>query len=104
MGDHIMYRYEILSNLGSGSFGSAVKCQDHKTKEIVAVKIIKNQKKFQYQAGMELKIVRFLNLQDKQDQNNIIRIKDYSIFREHLIMVFELLNVNLYEFIKNNNF
>jgi len=46
----------------------------------------------------------FLKEHDPDDVNNIIRIKDYSIFRKHLIISFELLNINLYEFIKNNNF
>jgi len=93
-----------MDPLGSGSFGQALKCLDHKTNELVALKIIKNQKKFQYQAGMELKIIKFLNNHDKQDVNNIIRVKDYCIFREHLVIVFELLNLNLYEFIKKNEF
>lgn len=53
---------------------------------------------------MELKILKFLNDNDKLDQHNVIRIKDYCIFREHLIISFELLSINLYEFIKNNNF
>lgn len=29
--DHIGYRYEVLSFLGKGSFGTALKCRDHKT-------------------------------------------------------------------------
>lgn len=46
MKDHLAYRYEVLEPLGSGSFGQALKCLDHKTGEEVAIKIIKNQKKF----------------------------------------------------------
>jgi dual specificity tyrosine-phosphorylation-regulated kinase 2/3/4 len=102
--DQLAYRYEVLEPLGSGSFGQALKCLDHKTGDEVAIKIIRNQKKFQYQAGMELRILKFLNDNDKLDQHNIIRIHDYCIFREHLIISFELLSINLYEFIKNNNF
>lgn len=44
--DHLGYRYEVLEFLGQGSFGQAIKCLDHKTKETVAVKIIRNKKKF----------------------------------------------------------
>lgn len=46
----------------------------------------------------------YLKENDPDDVNNIIRIKDYVIFRKHLIISFELLSINLYEFIKNNNF
>lgn len=53
---------------------------------------------------MELKILLYLNKHDKQDQNNVIRVKDFMLFRDHLIIAFELLSINLYEFIKNNNF
>lgn len=31
-------------------------------------------------------------------------MKDYFVFRRHLCITFELLSINLYEFIKNNNF
>jgi len=57
MKDHIAYRYELIEHLGRGSFGVAVKCFDHKTQEMVAIKIIKNKKKYYYQAGVELKIL-----------------------------------------------
>lgn len=46
--DHIAYRYEIRGFLGKGSFGIALKCYDHKLKEEVALKIIKNKKKYYY--------------------------------------------------------
>lgn len=48
MKDHIGYRYEIVEALGSGSFGQALKCLDHSTGKELAVKIIRNKKKFQY--------------------------------------------------------
>ena len=44
--DHIGYRYEVLEFIGRGSFGQALKCFDHKTKDMVAVKIVKNKKKY----------------------------------------------------------
>ena len=42
LGDHLAYRYEIKDFLGKGSFGQALKCVDHKTGEVVAIKIIRN--------------------------------------------------------------
>lgn len=50
IGDAISYKYEIVSILGRGSFGRVFKAYDHKKKEYVALKIIKNQEKFNTQA------------------------------------------------------
>jgi len=47
-GDHIGYRYEIVEFLGKGSFGTALSCIDHKTKTKLAIKIVKNKKKYYY--------------------------------------------------------
>lgn len=41
-GDHIGYRYEVIKFLGKGSFGTALKCMDHKTGKEIALKIVKN--------------------------------------------------------------
>jgi dual specificity tyrosine-phosphorylation-regulated kinase 2/3/4 len=48
IGDHVGYRYEIVEFLGKGSFGTALGCIDHKDKAQVAVKIVKNKKKYYY--------------------------------------------------------
>ena len=45
MGNHFAYRYEIVSYIGKGSFGQVLKCFDHKTKETVALKILRNKKR-----------------------------------------------------------
>lgn len=45
-----------------------------------------------------------LRQNDPDDSFNIIRIKDYVVFRKHLVISFELFSINLYDFIKNNNF
>lgn len=44
--DHIAYRYEVLEVIGKGSFGQVAKCLDHKTNELVALKIIRNKKRW----------------------------------------------------------
>lgn len=102
--DHIGYRYEVKSFLGKGSFGTAVKCLDHKTGEDIALKIVKNKKKYYYQAGVELKILQFLKENDPDDIMNVIHLNDYVIFRKHLCIGFELLSMNMFEFLKINDF
>ena len=46
MKDHLGFRYEVMEKLGSGSFGQALKCFDLKTQQVVAIKIIRNKKRF----------------------------------------------------------
>ena len=65
--DHLNYRYEIVESLGKGSFGQVVKCIDRKpsteteeSKNFVAVKIIRNKKRFHAQAQTEVKILEKL--------------------------------------------
>lgn len=50
----------------------------------MAVKIIKNDPSFQYQAGVEVKILTHLRDRDPYDKNNIIRLKEVFTFRNHL--------------------
>ena len=59
-GDHLAYRYEVIDLLGKGSFGQVVRCIDHSTGILVAVKIIRNKKRFHQQALVEVNILQKL--------------------------------------------
>ena len=56
-GDHIAYRYQVTDTLGKGSFGQVLNCRDHQTGASVAIKIIRNKKRFHHQALVEIKIL-----------------------------------------------
>ncbi|KAI0305448.1 kinase-like domain-containing protein [Multifurca ochricompacta] len=99
------HKYLILDVLGQGTFGQVVKCQDMKTHEVVAVKVVKNKPAYFNQSMMEVTILELLNNQcDPHDEHHILRLRDSFIHRNHLCLVFELLSSNLYELIKQNQF
>lgn len=81
-----------------------LRCYDHKEKQYVALKILKNKKRLYKQGLVEAKLIKHLNDNDPEDKKNIIRRLDQFVFRKHLCITFEMLSVNLYEFIKMNNF
>ncbi|KAF7315487.1 Protein kinase [Mycena indigotica] len=99
------HKYLILDILGQGTFGQVVKCQNMKTHEIVAVKVVKNKPAYFNQSMMEVTILEMLNKSsDPNDEHHILRLRDSFIHRSHLCLVFELLSSNLYELIKQNQF
>ncbi|WOL09467.1 hypothetical protein Cni_G18220 [Canna indica] len=68
----------------------------------VCVKIIKNNKDFFDQILDEIKLLKFVNKHDPSDKFHILHLYDYFYYREHLLIVCELLKANLYEFHKFN--
>jgi len=73
LNEHVAYRYELTKKLGKGSFGVVIKCYDHKEKEYVALKILKNKKRLYKQGLVEAKLIKHLNDKDPEDKKNIIR-------------------------------
>lgn len=58
----IRNRYLILDVLGQGTFGQVVKCQNLKTQEVVAVKVIKNKTAYFNQSMMEVSVLDLVSL------------------------------------------
>jgi dual specificity tyrosine-phosphorylation-regulated kinase 2/3/4 len=102
--DQIWYRYQIIGHLGKGSFGQAIKWYDNKEHKFIWLKIIKSKKRFFKQGLIEVKILKFLTDAGPEEMHNGVTMEDSFIFRNHLCIVFELLSINLYEFLKKNNF
>jgi hypothetical protein len=91
--DHIGYRYQVLSRLGTGAFGNVYRCFDHKLKTTVSLKIMRNDPTWSLQSMYEIKILK--KLQGKSD--HLLQYCEYLNFRSHICVTAELLSVNLIE-------
>lgn len=70
------------------------------------MKVIKNTKDFFDQSLDEIKILELLRQTGKVHENHIVEMKCFFYYREHLVIVTELLRQNLFEFgkfISDNN-
>ncbi|CAN1266698.1 Probable serine/threonine-protein kinase dyrk2 [Linum perenne] len=95
-------RYHVTEYLGSAAFSKAIQAHDLHTGMDVCVKIIKNNKDFFDQSLDEIKLLKYVNRHDPADKYHLLRLYDYFYYREHLLIVCELLKANLYEFHKFN--
>lgn len=98
-------KYTILDLLGTGTFGQVFRCQKDGTKEVVAVKVIKNKAAYHAQGLLEIKIARLLNeTVDPHDQRHLVRLHDAFEFKNHICLVFELLSMSLLDILTQNQF
>ena len=103
-GELILKRYKIIKLLGKGSFGICCKCYDKQNNEYICIKIIKNLPNSNEQAKLEIKILNSLNSDKIQKYGYFVQMKNYFKFRGHICIIFELLSINLFEEIQNNNY
>ncbi|KAM9014904.1 homeodomain-interacting protein kinase 3 isoform 2-T4 [Ara ararauna] len=95
--------YEVLDFLGRGTFGQVVKCWKRGTNEIVAIKILKNHPSYARQGQIEVSILARLSTENA-DEFNFVRAYECFQHRNHTCLVFEMLEQNLYDFLKQNKF
>uniref|UniRef100_A0A5K3G138 dual-specificity kinase n=1 Tax=Mesocestoides corti TaxID=53468 RepID=A0A5K3G138_MESCO len=95
--DYVAYNFEVLKNLGKGSFGQVVKAFDQMTSTFVGLKMVRNERR-------EIRTSELLRGQDLDNSRNVVHLLKQFTFREHVCMTFELLNMNICEMIKRNKF
>ncbi|XP_047137702.1 probable myosin light chain kinase DDB_G0271550 isoform X1 [Hydra vulgaris] len=79
-------KYEILEELGKGSFGSVSKCRNKETRVLVAAKFIRKTAKSKVEFENEVNVMRKLN------HKYLIKLYDAFETRRQLIIVMELVS------------
>lgn len=112
--------FQVIRQLGQGTFAQVFECKNMDTGKLCAVKIVKNKPAYTRQAAVEIEVFKTMM---QKNNNDIVRIgaedvseddqnmKDimvsllcYFIYKSHLCLVFELLSQNLYELLKRRQF
>ena len=99
--DGIDYRYEVLSELGKGAFGNVYLCRDHKYNKNVAMKVVRNEKRFHKQVKKEIEILYILNDSDNYSDHVIRMYKTFS-FRNDIFLIFQSFGIDLYNYYTKN--
>jgi dual specificity tyrosine-phosphorylation-regulated kinase 2/3/4 len=102
VGDHVFFRYEIQSKLGKGAFGDVYQVFDHKVGERVALKIIRNERRFHHQGKIEVAVLKALR--EHSERYQYVKMIDTFTFRGHLCLTFELHFHDLYSELKSRDF
>nr|XP_043898894.1 dual specificity protein kinase CLK2-like [Solea senegalensis] len=97
-------RYQVVSPLGAGAFGKVVKCIDRETGEHVAVKIVRNIDCFREVARSEIAVLEEINALDDDNRFACVRMLDRFDHEGHVCIVFELLGLSTFEFLRQKHF
>ena len=99
VGTVIVGRYRVVASIGKGSFSRVFQCYDLRRERMVSVKVLRNEKDC-LDGG--LGEIRMLSLLGKHDPaaTHRLRLLDYFYYKEHLLIVTELLRDSLYQFYK----
>ena len=95
--------YEVLEFLGRGTFGQVVKCWKKDSNEVVAMKVLKNTPSYAKQGQMEVDVLTKL-CSFSAEEGNFVRAYESFQHRGHICIVFELLQINLYDYLKRTRF
>jgi len=76
--------------------------QDIYKKRSVALKIIKNVKKYREAAKLEINVLSKLNKYDPQGKNLCVSMLDWFDFHGHMCIAFNILGKSVFDFLKDN--
>ncbi len=88
---------------GRGTFGQVLKCWKKDTNEVVAVKILKNVPSYTKQGQIEVDVLSRLRRHGAEAYNFVLCLESF-VHRGHICIVFEMLHMNLYDYLKQGGF
>jgi tRNA A-37 threonylcarbamoyl transferase component Bud32 len=107
-------RYRVIKEVGVGTFGRVLECldlkrtrssrRDRQENNVVAIKIVRNVKRYYESALIEADIVEEVNRRGGRGVSHCAVMFDSFSFSGHYCMVFEKLGPSLYDFLKRQKY
>ena len=92
-----MERYQIIKEVGNGTFGNVWRALNKQTGEVVAIKKMKRNY-YSWEECINLREVKSLR---KMNHSNIVKLKEVVRENDILYFVFEYMECNLYQLMKD---
>lgn len=105
-GSVIAERYRVVAEVGIGTFGRVLECKDltGRHTDVVAIKVVRNVKRYHESAVIEADIIRNINRQGGRGTSHCVIMYEAFSFRGHFCMVFESLGPSLYDYLKQRDY
>ena len=100
VGEILNGRYQVQAALGRGMFSGVFRAVDITSKELVAIKIMRNNDALRKGGYTEIAILQKLNDADPDNRRHIVKFERSFDHRGHLCMAFENLSMNLREVLR----
>ncbi|CDH58700.1 protein kinase [Lichtheimia corymbifera JMRC:FSU:9682] len=97
-------RYKTISIVGKGTYGQVFKCYDVVLDKLCAIKVIRAIPKYVEASRIEIRILQTLREHDPSNQKRCIQLRASFHHDDHVCMVFDLLKMSVYDFMKHNHF
>lgn len=100
IGEVLNGRYQVQATLGRGMFSGVARAVDITTKQLVAIKMMRNNDALRKGGYTEIAILQKLNDADPENRRHIVKFERSFDHRGHLCMAFENLSMNLREVLR----
>ncbi|KAM0262757.1 hypothetical protein ACHAQJ_001551 [Trichoderma viride] len=100
IGEVLKGRYQVQATLGRGMFSGVARAVDITTKQLVAIKMMRNNDALRKGGYTEIAILQKLNDADPENRRHIVKFEHSFDHRGHLCMAFENLSMNLREVLR----
>jgi len=97
-------RYQLMKLLGDGTFGRCVLAHDTLNNSQVAIKVIRDVKRYIENAKIEADILKDIRKSDPDGALGCAIMFETFMHQQHYCLVFEPLGRSLYDFLKDNHF